>query len=131
MQQWARLILIAMEAVWSILPISFSELSSSYLCDGYWWLAPPVCSYRSDPLKFDRHEVVLIVTRTRLIIEFKSWDIEVMSKVNLTEKKKNGLTQNSHSAWICKATLNYNYSITTHFQSRGSHLWILGNHNLP
>lgn len=88
MQQWARLILIAMEAVWSILPISFSELSSSYLCDGYWWLAPPVCSYRSDPLKFDRHEVVLIVTRTRLIIEFKSWDIEVMSKVNLTEKKK-------------------------------------------
>lgn len=88
MQQWARLILIAMEAVWSILPISFSELSSSYLCDGYWWLAPPVCSYRSDPFKFDRHEVVLIVTRTRLIIEFKSWDIEVMSKVNLTEKKK-------------------------------------------
>lgn len=88
MQQWARLILIAMEAVWSILPISFSELSSSYLCDGYWWLAPPVCSYRSDPLKFDRHEVVLIVTRTRLIIEFKSWDIEGMSKVNLTEKKK-------------------------------------------
>lgn len=49
-------------------------------------------------MKFDRHEVVLIVTMTRLIIEFKSWDTEVMGEVNLTEKKKNGLTQNSHSA---------------------------------
>lgn len=39
-------------------------------------------------MKFDRHEVVLIVTRTRLIIKFKSWDTEVVGEVNPTEKKK-------------------------------------------